>query len=72
MDYTEKFAKNGKLLESAGRPAGVQMSFVSGGRAYVSVGDAAASIVDLASGQVVASAPRNLPYLIDALEPLAK
>jgi hypothetical protein len=128
MDYTEKFAKNGKLLESAGRPAGVQIvdtkrwtvrtldpggstvvvadgtllvtggsfrttdrattwtgmglvaygadgarrfqlfarqrayvSFVSGGRAYVSVGDAAASIVDLASGQVVGSAPRNLP-----------
>jgi hypothetical protein len=29
------------------------------------VGNAAASIVDLASGQVVGSAPRNLPYLID-------
>jgi hypothetical protein len=132
MDYTEKFAKNGKLLESAGRPAGVQIvdtkrwtvrtldpggstvvvadgtllvtggsfrttdrattwtgmglvaygadgarrfqlfarqrayvSCVSGGRGYVSVGDAAASIVDLASGQLVGSAPRSLPYLID-------
>jgi hypothetical protein len=48
----------------AGRRAYVAV--VSGGRAYVGVGGGTLSVVDLASGRVVGSAPVDIPYLIDA------
>ena len=48
----------------AGRRA--YIAVVSGGRAYVSVGGRTLSVVDLVSGQVVGSAPLDIPYLIDA------
>ena len=44
----------------------VYLSQVSGGRAYVYPNGGAPVVVDLASGQVVGPAPRDLPYLIDA------